>query len=126
MKKTISEDKKVRVLDEVILNDNSLLRYCMEDPEHSQYIYVSVRYIEMSAIRESSICKLDIESNLNPIINISSDRSVIAVFNQEGGIQVLQRIYDLNEHMFIPSDFMNSVYNEKFLNNDDCQIILKK
>ena len=115
MKKTIKEDRQRKVIKEELLNDNLILEYTQEKDK----IIVGVRFVDspISGIKEHILATYDVAEyteHIGELIQISEDKSAVALFKPiEGGYQ-LYRVYDTEEHSSEVDDFIDIVYDKKF------------
>ena len=97
MKATIRDDQNRQIIEEEYVNENSLLEVSKENDD----FIVTVRYVD--------------------------DNTTIAIFKCVEDGFVLEKVYDASLHEFLPEEYMDIKFMEKFsdisLNN---QLILKK
>ena len=127
MKKTIKKDQERYILKQVYVNDNTLLQYTYEDDK----VIISVRFVEtpLSGIKEHILCQLELDEfmhSLEDFIQISDDKSAIAIYKKtDQGFQ-LNRLYHTNHHDFTVDDFMDLEYEKSFPNIPLTKQLIKK
>lgn len=121
MKRSIKEDKEVPVLSEELLSTNALLQYRKTGDNE---VSVVIRYIDSSSIKETTLFRTDPENN-KYLLCISDDKQAVAVFEEQEPGFVLTKLYELENHMFECSDFMDLAYNKHFTTKLDHQLVLK-
>ena len=118
MKKTIKEDNSRRILESRYLNDNTLLEFVLEEKD----VVVTVRYVSspISGIKEVTLTRMSLEdyaNNLSKIIEENEKKDAIAIFKRdEKGNYELRNVFDVEEHSYAISEFMDIVYAKKFPN----------
>ena len=112
MEKTIKDDLNRTVVYSKLLDDNTLLEYSLKD----DMFYITIRYIEMNAIREQflKVLKKDEVVDIGETVEFSKDGTAIAIFNKTDDGYQLRGVYDLEEHTYEISDFMDIAYDKKF------------
>ena len=121
MKSSIKEDKEVLVLSEELLSDNALLQYRQTSTNE---VSVVIRYIKSSSIKEITLFKTDPKNN-KYLLSISDDKQAIAVFEEEEKGFVLIRLFELENHSFESSDFIDLAYNKHFDKKIGPTLVLK-
>ena len=122
MKTTIKKDRQDKVLSEELISDNALLQYRQTSEDE---VSIVVRYIDSSSIKETTLYKTD-PTNNKYLLCISDDKQALAVFEEHKDDFVLSRLYDVKEHTFVPHDFIDIAYNQKFPNQQvNHQLVLK-
>ena len=119
MKKTIKEDNQRKILESKYLNDNTLLEFVLEKNE----VIISIRYVAgvVSGIHEIILIKISLEdyaNNLSKIIEENEEKNAIAIFTkrEKNGEYELRNIFDVEEHSYVVSEFLDIVYDQKFPN----------
>ncbi len=123
MKQTIKADKEERVISGFFVSDNALIEYRETD---NNTVRAVIRYVENSTIKEDTlyIGKLDEEVYS---IDISEDKTTIAIFKKVGQQKNLVRLYDIESHSLENTEFMDIAYNKKFPTKQVTdQLVLKK
>lgn len=122
MKENIKKDREDEVLSEELISDNALLQYRKTKKDE---VSVVVRYVTSSSIKETTLYKTDPKNNKH-LLCISDDKQMIAIFEESEGSFQLSRLYDVKEHSFIPYDFIDIAYNQKFPDQQvNHQLVLK-
>ena len=122
MKTNIKKDREDIVLSEELISDNALLQ-CRKTSEDE--VSIVIRYVDASSIKETILYKTD-PTNNKYLLCISDDKQAIAVFEEVGEDYKLSRLYDVKEHSFVPHDFIDIAYNQKFPNQQvNHQLVLK-
>lgn len=128
MKATIRDDQNRQIIEEEYVNENSLLEVSKENDD----FIVTVRYVESPSIgiREHHLTKINFseyKTLFSELVRISDDNTTIAIFKCVEDGFVLEKVYDASLHEFLPEEYMDIKFMEKFsdisLNN---QLILKK
>lgn len=117
MKDTIKEDRNRIIIKEELLDDNNLIQY--EYDKENDNVVLGIRFIENRTINEHILTTLSIHeyaSELNKRVKINEDNSSIAIFNKKDNNYVLEDCYNLKEHSFSSSEFVDIEYNNKFPN----------
>ena len=113
MKNTIKEDNNRNVFKTEYINDNSLIEYSIEDKK----VCIGIRFIENHSIEEHLLKILDIDDyvdNIGSNVRLSDDKSTIAIFETiENGYR-LEKVYDVENHNDIETEFMDIMYDKKF------------
>lgn len=125
MKKTILEERRVSVLREVLINENTLLLYKQNEKEKDK-VDIFVRFIEQGSIREHFLTSLPKEKLFIGLMEISKDGKGIATYKEEGEDFVLDRVYDTETHSFAVSDFIDLEYKKLFPYNEISPQLVKK
>lgn len=128
MKATIRDDQNRQIIKEEYVNENSLLEVSKEKDD----FMVTVRYVESPSvgIREHFLTNINFfeyKTLFSELVKISNDNTTIAIFKCVEDGFVLEKVYDASSHEFLPDEYMDIKFMEKFsdisLNN---QLILKK
>lgn len=128
MKNTIKADNKRQILKEEYLNDNALLELTLEGKND---VVVALRYVQspIKGIQEQILTKIstsDCAEEYDELVKISADKSTIAIFKKTEENYELDKLYDTEEHTFIPSEFLDIVYLENFPNSTlDKHLVIK-
>lgn len=112
MKNTIREDNQRKVIKQEYLNENSLQEVALVDGK----IQITIRFVEGKSIKEHTLTIMTPEELLNEenTFKVSDDGKKIALFRKKGDEYTLDRLYDLEEHEFAVSDFMDIEYKKHF------------
>ena len=121
MKSRIKEDKEVKVLSEELLSDNALLQYRQTADNE---ISVVIRYVKASSIKEVTLFKTDPKNN-KYLLSISDDKEAVAVFEEQEQGFILTRLFELENHTFECSDFIDLAYNKHFEQKIGPTLVLK-
>ncbi len=113
MKKTIKEDQKRLILKSEMINDNALLEYTADQGK----MIISVRYVDLSKIKEDIILSMDIVEYMkhqDNLIEFNEDKSAIATFvpTEEG--YAIHNVYDTVEHEYGIPEFVDLEYKKRF------------
>ena len=115
MRKTIKEDNERLILQRELLNDNALL----EISTNNGFVEVGVRFVDssMREIKEHILINMEtveFMKHQDNLIQINDDKDTIAIYKPVGEKYELVQIYDIENHQYAISDFIDIVYNEKF------------
>ena len=117
MRKTIKEDNERLVLQRELLNDNALL----EISTNNGFVEVGIRFVDSSVreIKEHILINMEtveFMKHQDNLIEINDNKDTIAIYKPVGEKYELIQVYDVKNHQYAISDFLDIVYNEKFPN----------
>ena len=114
MENKIKDDLNRKILYQRLINDNTLLEYVLKNDK----VLVCIRFVESptSGIKEHvlKILEDDEIDTVNNSIVVNEDNSAIAIFKKGNNKYQLNGVYYTDEHAFIPCDFVDIAYKEKF------------
>ena len=118
MKKNLKEEKQRKIIKEDWIDDNNLLEYVLE----KEQISIGIRFIDSktNSLKEHILKQISIkdwEQKEKEWIEISRDKTVIAIFQEIGQEYALESVYDIVDHSPIYYEFMDIIYEKKFPNN---------
>jgi len=117
MKNNIKEEQERLIIKEELLNENTLIQH--EYDRENDKVRIVIRYIEYASIKEHTLNVMSVHeyaSEFDKRVRINEDNSSIAIFDKNEDGYALRNCYDLNEHEFTPSDFVDLEFNKKFPN----------
>lgn len=117
MKKTIGEERRVEIVSEQLLDDNTLLQIRREDQENPGRLKAVVKYIDINisgkpVIKEDTICYV----GDGYLTRLEFNDKAIAVFSRfSKDSENLVSLYVLDRHQFVPGEkFIKYFYEKKF------------
>ena len=125
MKNNIREEEAKEFLKIEFIN-NDLLLYIHDIKENK--VYVKIRFTKNNKIDEHYVARLTMEEyNEGKRIKYNEDKTALAVFKKRQDDEVLENVYDLEEHNGVASDFLDCAYNLYFNDKvDDYLRLVKK
>ena len=116
MERTIKADNRRHLIRQEYINDNMELQCALDD--ETNIVTISVRYVsELNTITETILKKVGLAEYMESyydLIRINAMKNTIAIFNKIGTDFSLERVYDIKEKSYIPEDFKDVVFHEKF------------
>ncbi len=113
IKKTIKEDQKRLILKSEMINDNALLEYTADQGK----MIISVRYVDLSKIKEDIILSMDIVEYMkhqDNLIEFNEDKSAIATFKPVEEGYAIHNVYDTVDHEYSIPEFADLEYKKRF------------
>ena len=117
MKKTIKSDNERNIIKQFYINDNTLVQ--IEFDKETELVIISLRYVEdpISGIKETILTKMQMDEyieSFEQLVRVNEDKNSIAVLKKFGKEYRLERLYDVENHQYIPEDYKDIVFKEKF------------
>ncbi len=117
MKKTIKSDNERNIIKQFYINDNTLVQ--IEFDKETELVIISLRYVEdpISGIKETILTKMQMDEyieSFEQLVRVNEDKNSIAVLKKIGKEYRLERLYDVENHQYIPEDYKDIVFKEKF------------
>lgn len=115
MKATIRDDQNRQIIKEEYVNENSLLEVSKEKDD----FIVTIRYVESPSVGiiEHFLTKINFfeyKTLFSELVRISNDNTTIAIFKSVEDGFVLEKVYDASSHEFLPDEYMDIKFMEKF------------
>jgi len=116
MERTIKDDNRRHIIRQEYINDNMELQCALDD--ETNIVTISVRYVsELNTINETIFKKVGLDEYMESyydLVRFNAMKNTVAIFNKIGTDFTLERVYDIKERSFIPEDFKDIVFHEKF------------
>lgn len=116
MERTIKYDNRRHIIRQEYINDNMELQCALDD--ETNIVTISVRYVsELNTINETIFKKVGLDEYMESyydLVRFNAMKNTVAIFNKIGTDFTLERVYDIKERSFIPEDFKDIVFHEKF------------
>lgn len=117
MESTVKADQNRKIIRRKYLNDNALLEIIQKIENNMDQFRIVLRYVKEQTIKEVYLTDLTLNEYLEELserVEINEDNSAIAIFRKIKDGYQLDKVYDVLEYSFVPSDFLDVAYSLKF------------